>query len=49
LVDEVRPAGRHQAAWDGRDNAGNAMASGTYLYRFEADGRSLARKMQLLK
>ena len=30
LVDDVLPAGRHDARWDGRGPGGRAMASGIY-------------------
>ena len=31
-----RPAGAHRAAWDGRDEAGRAVATGVYLLRLSA-------------
>jgi len=43
------PAGRHQVAWDGRDAAGRALASGLYLYRFVADDVVDERKMLLTR
>lgn len=49
LLDERRPAGRHAVAWDGTDDAGRAVAGGTYFYQLAADGRSEARKAILLK
>lgn len=51
LVQEKTPAGRHEAVWDGRDQAGRALASGTYFYRMAVDGRlvSASRKAVLLK
>jgi hypothetical protein len=49
LVDGPRPAGEQHVAWDGRDDSGRTLASGTYFYRFTAEGKSLVRKMQLLK
>lgn len=49
LVDENRASGRHVIQWDGRDQGGRRVASGAYLYRLEAGGRSLVRKMLLLK
>jgi hypothetical protein len=42
-------AGIHRAAWDGRDAEGRALASGTYFYRLETAGRSITRKMTLLR
>lgn len=32
------PAGRHEATWDGRDDAGRGLASGTYVCRLAAAG-----------
>jgi len=49
LVDEVLEAGTHTLIWDGRNSDGTAVASGTYLYRFEADGVARAGKMLLMK
>lgn len=41
--------GRHTVSWDGRDDAGRTVASGTYLYRMTAGGETRTRKMTLLK
>ena len=41
--------GRHSVNWDGRDDSGNTVASGTYLYRMTAGGETRTRKMTLLK
>lgn len=49
LVDEPRPAGPQTVVWDGRDDEGRAVASGTYFYQLETEGRSEARKAMLLK
>jgi len=49
LVDENYPAGQHEIAWDGRNRSGRPVASGVYLYRLEAAGRDMTRKMLLLK
>ena len=49
LVDEERAAGSHDVTFDGRDDAGAAIASGVYFYRLDADGFSQTRKMVLLK
>jgi len=42
-------AGPHDLRWDGRDDRGNPVASGVYLYRLTTDRRTLTRKMVLLK
>ena len=39
LADGAFAAGDHAAAWDGRDRAGRAAASGTYFARLTAGGR----------
>ncbi len=50
LVDGMQAAGPHQAVWTGRDDAGRAMASGTYMYRLTApDGEVLGGRMTLVK
>lgn len=49
LLTEDIPEGDHSVRWDGRDDRGAHVASGTYLYRLEANGRSIARKVTLLK
>jgi hypothetical protein len=35
--------------WDGRDNDGNQMASGVYLYKLVTEETEITRKMMLLK
>ena len=37
-------AGTHRFTWDGRDEAGKAVAAGVYLYRVEVDGQVEAKK-----
>lgn len=50
LVEGVLPAGRHSLRWDGRDEAGRALATGTYFCRLAADGRTVrAVKMSLVQ
>ncbi len=43
------PAGEHLAEWDGRDADGRLQPSGAYVVRIAADGRSDARKVQLVR
>ncbi|MCU0607132.1 MAG: hypothetical protein MUF78_06870 [Candidatus Edwardsbacteria bacterium] len=38
LLDGTRPAGRHHARWDGRDDRGVVIAAGGYLLQVAADG-----------
>jgi hypothetical protein len=50
LVDEQRPAGRHEVVWHGRNNRGAIVTSGVYFYRMTSPGfTSQTRKMLLLK
>jgi hypothetical protein len=49
LLSEVRPAGRHEAVWDGADDTRQRVASGVYIARLTADGAVLQRKMMLVK
>jgi subtilisin-like proprotein convertase family protein len=49
LVNEDLPAGLHTAVWDGNNESGRAVSSGTYLYRLESGTQVLSRKMQLVR
>ncbi len=49
LLNEKLQAGVHLAQWDGRDNSGRSVASGTYIYRLETEDFLQARKMVLVK
>ena len=49
LVGEVTPAGRHTVNWDGTNDVGEQVSSGTYFYRLTVGKRSTTRKMLLLK
>ncbi len=49
LVDARRSAGQHEVVWNGRDDAGNAVASGLYLYRLQSENFRATKKMMLLK
>ena len=41
--------GRHSLTWDGRDQEGNALASGVYLASVRQESRVVTRKVTLLK
>ncbi len=50
LIDEVLPADHHERGWDGRDDAGQALASGTYLARLlRPEGSAAVRKLTLVR
>ncbi len=49
LVGEVRPAGRFNAIWDGRDDAGRPVASGLYICRLETLDHLETTKLVMIK
>ena len=42
-------SGNHKLIWEGKDNQGNNVASGVYLYKLQMNGTTLTKKMLLLK
>jgi hypothetical protein len=49
LLDGFEAAGERSTTWDGRDNRGQRVASGTYFYRVSFGGTVLTKKMTLLE
>ena len=49
LVSRHFAAGPHAIAWDGRDEAGRRVASGMYVARLAAGGRTMQRKLVVLE
>jgi len=49
LVDGEQEAGYHMVRWDGKDDMGEMVANGVYLYRIEAGEFVNSKKMLLLK
>jgi len=49
LVNGSLAAGSHEIAWDGRDEAGRLVASGTYIYRLVNGSNVQVRRMVLVK
>ena len=49
LVDAIGTPGTHTAIWDGKNNRGETVASGIYLYQLQAGTSVMTRKMVLLK
>ncbi|GEM_PF-2620689 len=49
LLNEEKSAGAFEALWDGKDDTGRQMSSGTYLYQIEAQGLAQTKKMVLLQ
>ncbi len=49
LVDGNFDMGEHSITWDGRDNAGATMATGSYLYQLRFNNRTYTRTMTMIK
>jgi hypothetical protein len=49
LMDGMKEPGRYVLNWDGRDNRGERVGSGLYLYRMEAGDFVSTRKMVIVK
>ncbi len=49
LINVRQEAGRHQIVWDGENDFGLPVASGIYIYRFQAGNYSKIMKMILMK
>lgn len=49
LVNERQAPGVYETSWDGRDDKGRDVASGTYFYRLRLGAQVYKRKMVMLK
>ena len=49
LVNENKPVGSYEVSWNGTNNSGQHVASGTYIYRITAGDFVQSKKMVLLK
>jgi len=49
LVDELQVPGEYRVTWDGRNNRGEAVASGVYFYQLKAGDFSQVRKMAYVR
>ena len=49
LVNTHQVAGRYTVVWDGRNQLGEAVSSGVYLYRIYAGSFAETKKMTLMK
>jgi glucose/arabinose dehydrogenase len=49
LLDQTMRPDTYTEEWDGRDDHGNSLASGTYFYRLKVGNQTLTRKAVLLK
>jgi hypothetical protein len=49
LLNKRMVGGYYRVTWDGRDDSGDRVSSGLYLYRFEGDGFAKIRKMIIMR
>jgi hypothetical protein len=49
LVAKIMGNGAHTVNWDGKDNNGIVLPSGTYLYKLRVNGFEVTRKMEFVK
>jgi hypothetical protein len=49
LITGVQDAGQHQITWNGTDNSGHPVGSGTYFCRLHAGEKNYSSRMVLLK
>jgi flagellar hook assembly protein FlgD len=49
LINEWKPAGYHSVKWDSRNNNGVLVSSGVYLYKLQAGGFVVTKKMILIR
>jgi len=49
LVHSSLSAGRYNTTWDGRDEQGQKVAAGVYLYQLQAGDMALTKKMVLIR
>lgn len=49
LVDQMQMPGSYAASWDGRDDRGQVVSSGIYLYRLQAGEQEQVQKMLLAR
>jgi hypothetical protein len=49
LVNDNRPAGEYNVAWNGLNDNGTLVSSGVYIYRLEAGNFTQTRRMVMLK
>jgi flagellar hook assembly protein FlgD len=49
LINEYKTSGTYEISWDGRDESGNLVGSGMYLYQLKSrDDNVLSTKKMLL-
>jgi len=49
MLSETMTAGYHDIIWNGKDDSGNNVASGIYLYRLQAEDVNFIKRMTLIR
>ena len=49
LINQPQNSGMHQVVWNGRDENGNSVSSGVYIYNLTSGNYSASKKLLLLK
>lgn len=49
LIEQVKEPGYHTVLWDGKDDVGNQVASGIYIYQLSVSGLRLEKKLIVLR
>ncbi len=49
LIDQNQVAGSHRVVWNGKNESGEAVASGIYLYRIQSDNFTATKRMLLIR
>jgi hypothetical protein len=49
LINEIKPAGRYKAQWNGRNTHGNSVSSGVYYYRLATGKKVITKKLVLMR
>lgn len=49
LVSGIQPEGYYEVGWSGKDDSGKTVTSGIYYYQIRACGKTLHKKMLMLK
>jgi len=49
LINEKKAGGQYNVKWNGKNNSGNIVSSGIYVYKMETKSFSLSKKMAFIK
>ena len=49
LANSIQRTGAYSVTWDGRDESGQKLAGGVYVYRLQAGGYATTNKLVLLR